>query len=64
MRTATSPRLATRTVSNMLRWFLDRAQQLVELDNVLVLGVDTDDRAGDAGEDLVHHLHASTIASG
>src|SRR6185503_11498339 len=62
MRSAISPRLAIRTLSNSLSEPLramssDEEQRLTEFDGLAVLGEDRLDRAARVGLDLVHQLH-------
>src|SRR5262245_33384825 len=57
MRSAISPRLAIRTLSN-ISWFLfDDDERLAEFDRLAVLDQDRRDLAGMRGGDLVHGLH-------
>src|SRR5690348_14040902 len=62
MRSAISPRLAIRTLSNSLSEPLkamsgNQEQRLAEFDGLAVLGEDRLDRAAGVGLDLVHQLH-------
>src|SRR6185437_7052464 len=56
MRSAISPRLAMRTLSNILCLFDDN-ERLAELDRLTVLDKDRRDLAGVRGGDLVHRFH-------
>src|SRR6185503_1573827 len=62
MRSAISPRLAIRTLSNSLSGLRagisrDQEQRLPEFHRLAVLGEDRLDRAAGVGLDLVHQLH-------
>src|SRR6185436_3609055 len=61
MRTAISPRFATRTRLKSIQWpsehRLEVEERLAELDRLAVLDVDLLDHALDVGLDLVHQLH-------
>src|ERR1700674_1951373 len=57
-RSAISPRLAIRILSNIVRLaLLDHRQRLAILDRLAVLDEDGNDGAGAGGGDLVHGLH-------
>src|SRR3954464_15311341 len=57
MRSAISPRLAIRILSNMRRRSLDHEEGLAELDRLPVLDEDRRHRAGAGRHDLVEGLH-------
>src|ERR1700722_2276003 len=62
MRTAISPRLATRIFSNMIQMGLpsgwaDAEKRLAKFDGFGVFDQNMGDDAFDLGLDLVHHLH-------